>query len=246
MQSVLATSPISNVTVKGDKGIISSINVIEMLVSLMMKNYPVLTATHNEIKLWLDLLDREYGDPKSIAFMKNINLKINHAEKLKDDTSKWFTAIYGVYQESNTKLINEDELVKQIISLKTKLDKKEYDDLRDSFYCLVNNIPTPAAMMLYRIGESMVRKFYAKEMKKQPAAGATMGMMAKDLREKQTDEIEKKIRTKADSLVNYIIVQTEERNLAQHPERRFNQTEAEEVFIFVKKLINDIDDRLKN
>jgi hypothetical protein len=245
MESAMATSSLVKKVVKGDKGIVSSIKVIEMLVSLIMQNHPALTDTHDEIKSWLDLLDKEYDDLKFTKFKKNIHLKINHANKLKNDTTRWFEAIYEVYQKSNTKLINEDKLREYVISLKKKLDEMESKDLLDSYHCLVNNIPTPAAMMLYRIGESMVRKFYSKEMKKQPHDGATMGTMAQELRKKQTEEIERKIRKKADPLVNYIIVQTEERNLAQHPERRFEQTEAEEVFIFVKKLIIDIDDRLK-
>lgn len=245
MKATIATSPISNEVVKGDGGIMSDIRIIEMLVSFVMENHPELASTHSEIRSWLDLLDKEYGDPTSIVFLKNINLKIAHANKLKDDTTRWFKAIYDIYQKPNTKLINEDEFREQVISLKKKLDDMESKDLLDSYQCLVNNIPTPAAMMLYRIGESMIRKFYVKEMKKQPPEGATMGIMAQELRKKQVKEIEEKIRAKADPLVNYIIVQTEERNLAQHPERRFEQTDAEEVFIFVKKLINDIDERLK-
>lgn len=245
MQATIATSSISKEVVKGENGIMSSLKIIEMLVLFVMEKHPELRTTHDEIKLWLDLLDREYGDPKSIVFMKNINLKMEHGNKLKNDTSRWFRSIYGVYQKPNTKLINEEELSEQVISLKKKLDQMESKDLSDSYSCLVNNIPTPAAMLLYRVAESMVRKFYVKELKKQPLEGATMGTMAQELRQKQVKEIAEKIRTKADPLVNYIIVQTEERNLAQHPERRFDQTEAEEVFIFVKKLINDIDERLK-
>jgi len=78
----------------------------------------------------------------------------------------------------------------------------------------------------------------------EPPEWSTMGSMAKELREKQVKEIESGVRNKPDPLVNYILYQTEERNLAQHPERRFDQTEAEEVFIFLKKLINDIHKRL--
>lgn len=245
MQCVISMTPISNMPVKGTKGIASSLGAIELFMIRMGKKHPDLSNLASEIRTWLDFFEKEYGDPESTVFMKSINLTINHAKKLESDTVRWFETIYKIYEKSNTKLINENELREQIVTLAKKLDKMESDDLLDSYNCLVNNIPTPAVMMLYRIGESMVRKFYAKEMKKQPSVGATMGMMAQDLRKKQTDEIEKKIRTKADSLVNYIIVQTEERNLAQHPERRFDQTEAEEVFIFVKKLINDIDDRLK-
>ena len=143
-------------------------------------------------------------------------------------------------------MINEKELRIMVKNLRELVDDEAKEDLMDGYRCIVNNIPTPGAMILYRIGESMVKKFYRKEMDKEPSQVATMGTMAKELREKQVKDIESGKRTKPDPLVNYILSQTDKRNLAHHPGERYNQREVEEVFIFVKKIIEDIHERLKD
>ena len=133
-------------------------------------------------------------------------------------------------------------MVKDLFS---KLDANEKKDLMDGYECIICNIPTPAAMIFYRLAESMVRKYYFFEMKHEPSEGTTLGGMANEIRIKQAKEIEDKKRNKPDSVLNYILSQVDDRNLAQHPERRFNQTESEEIFIFVKKLINDVHEKLE-
>jgi len=245
IQCVWAMLPVSNIPVKGEGGIASPLGAIELIMVRMSEKHPECSDISSEIKSWLAIFNQEYGDPTSTVFMKHINLKIDHAKKLERDTTRWFEIIYKIYEKSNTKLINEKELDEQVVSLSRKLDSKESYDLLDSYYCLTNNIPTPAAMMLYRIAESMVRKYYEFEIGHSPSEGTTMGGMANEIRLKQAKEIEQKKRSKPDSLLNYILSQIDDRNLAQHPERRFNQTEAEEVFIFIKKLINDVYDKVQ-
>jgi len=245
MEAVIAMAPLSKIPIKGKSGILDPLEAFHLGIVVLTKYHEELADLPSEIKLWIDLFEKEYGDPSSTVFMKNIHLKIEHAKKLEAAAVRWFEKIYKIYEKPNTKLLNQNEFAKSAQELSKKLDKMETLDLHDGYECLMNNIPTPGVMILYRVGESMVRKFYVKEMGHESPEGSTMGSMAKELREKQVEEIAQKKRTKPDPLVNYILHQTEERNLAQHTERRFDQTEAEEVFIFVKKLINDIHERLQ-
>lgn len=243
---VLATGLVSNIGVKGKNEIIDALSVVHLTVSkILAKKYDKIQNMPNEIKSWLDILEREYGDPTSIVFAKPLYLSRKHATKLQEDIIKWFEELYSIYEKPNTKLLNQKELHVMLDNLSKILEDEEKEDLKDGFECIMNNIPTPAVMILHRVGESVVKKFYKKEMEKDPPENSTMGFMAQELREKQRKEIESSKRDKPDPLVHYILSQTDERNLAQHPGRRYIQTEAEEVFIFVKKLINDIHERLE-
>ena len=237
--------PVLKSNVKGKDGLIDNLSAIQLALTALSREKGDIADIRSEIQQWIKTLDSEYGDPKARFNTKSVILLRNHAQPLEKDSVKWFEKIYSIYEKPNTKLLNQKEFGKIAQELSKKLDNMQSLDLHDGYECLLNNIPTPGAMILYRVGESMVQKFYAKEMGHEPPEGSTMGMMAAELREKQRKEIESGTTKKADPLVNYIIVQTEERNLAQHPERRFDQTEAEEVFIFVKKLINDIHERLE-
>lgn len=242
----IATSlTLAQINVKGEKGIIDSLGAIYDVINSLSKKYEEISNIPNEIQKWINLLEKEYGDPGKFLQTKSVGLFRKHAVLLNKDTLRWFEQIYSIYEKSNTKLINEKTLREMVVELSKVLDNQTKKDLRDGYECLVNNIPTPAVMILYRVGESMVKKFYKKEMGYEPTESSTMGTMARDLREKQAKEIEQKIRTKPDPLVNYIASQTEERNLAQHPGGRYTQTEAEEVFILVKKIIEDIHERVE-
>lgn len=236
--------PAMTTNVKGKHGIIDNLGAIELALTPLSREKKKIAEILSEIQQWIKTLNSEYGDPSARFNTKSVVLLRPHAQPLEKDAMKWFEKIYKVYDAPSTKILNQKEFGKTIIELSKKLNEKERLDLNDGYDCLLNNIPTPGVMILYRVGESMVRKFYTKEMGHEPSEGATMGMMAMELRDKQVKEIEEKKRTKPDPLVNYILHQTEDRNLAQHPERRFNQTEAEEVFIFVKRLVSDIHERL--
>lgn len=243
---VLAMGLVLQIKVKGKNEIIDSLTVVHLTVShILAKKYDKIRNMPTEIKSWLDILEKEYGDPASIGFTKSLYLSREHATKLHVDIARWFEELYSIYEKPNTKLLNQREFLVMFDNLSKILEVEEKEDLKDGFECIMNNIPTPAVMVLHRVGESVVKKFYKKEMEKDPPENSTMGSMAKELREKQTKEIESGKRAKPDPLVHYILSQTDERNLAQHSGHRYNQTEAEEVFIFVKKLINDVHERLE-
>jgi hypothetical protein len=192
----------------------------------------------------MTVFDQDYANPNSLT-TKSVDLTRKHAQNLTTDIDKWWTQIYKIFDKQNTQTINEKELRVMVKDLLSKLDTNEKKDLMDGYECLISNIPTPAVMILYRISESVTRKYYVLEMGKDPSEGTTLGGMANEIRIKQAKEIEEKKRNKPDAVLNYILSQVDDRNLAQHPERRFEQTEAEEVFIFVKKLINDIHEKLR-
>lgn len=238
-------APSLPIVVNGEKGLRETISASQLVVERLATSYPEMSKVSNEIQKWIDKFENDYGHPHALLSTKPLDLIRRDAIPLANDIAKWFEKIYKIYEKSNTQLLNEKEFTKNAVELAKKLDDREKRDLHDGYECIVNNIPTPGAMILYRVAESMVRKFYVKEMNHEPPENSTMGSMAKELRDRVVEEIEQKKRKKPDPLVNYIAHQTEDRNLAQHPERRFTQTETEKVFIFVERLVNDIHERLE-
>lgn len=238
--------PPLQINAKGKAGILQYLEVIPAISQQIVKKYDSISKIIEESSQWINLLEKEYGDPGKYGLQtKPMNLTRKHAEQLALDIGKWFEKIYTVYEKPQAKLFDGNELTQQTIELSNKLDGNDKKDLIDAYKCLISNIPTPGAMMLYRVAESMVRKYYVYEMNFDPPEGSTMGSMANEIRKKQAKEIEEKKRSKPDSLLNYILSQIDDRNLAQHPERRFDQTEAEEIFILVKKLIIDVHKKLE-
>lgn len=61
MQSVMSMIPMSNMPVKGTKGIASSLGTIELFMKRMEKKYPELSNLVSEIRTWLDFFEKEYG-----------------------------------------------------------------------------------------------------------------------------------------------------------------------------------------
>jgi len=236
--------PQPKMNVKEKMGVIDILDDTRILINPLSENYGEVADIISEIQQWIKTLDKEYGNTEAFLSTKHLTLTRKHSELLERDLFKWFKKIFSIYKKSNTELLKEKEFIKTAEDLTKKLEGKEIRDLHDGCKCILNNIPTPGAMILYRVGESMVRKFYKIEMTKDPPEGSTMGTMANEIRQKQENDIKSGIRKKPDSLLNYIFSQIEERNLAQHPEKRFTQIEAEEVFIFVKKLIEDIHEKL--
>lgn len=246
-QLIMAQPLVGNIEfeVKGENGIIDTLGAIQLGIQRFAQKHVELQSIPEDILIWITYLKKEYDENTFGLHTKPLTITRKDANKLADDIFDIFEKLHKVYNKSNTVLIHQKKLGEEIVSLGTKLDHREAMDLLDAYSCLLNNIPTSAVMMLYRISESVVKKLYVKELGKDPPENSTMGSMCYDLRKKQELEVKQKKRKKVDSLINYIIVQTEERNLVQHPEKRYDQTEAEEVFIFVKKLINDIDEKMK-
>ncbi len=95
----------------------------------------------------------------------------------------------------------------------------EKEDLNDGCKCLLLEIWTPAAMILMRVVESGLRSYYHKETKKDPS-GKNWKAILNELN--SYNSVDKKLLSYFDYLRDY-------RNQLQHPDARFDQSDAEDV-----------------
>jgi hypothetical protein len=138
-----------------------------------------------------------------------------------------------------TVIISKDSLEKGIenfigYSLSAKLSKTAKSDLEDAIKCLYCGIPTPAAMISLRASEEAVRKYY--EIKFGESAGK---MTWKEILDKLVS------RSDVDKiLLGHLDYIRTKRNEAEHPEKIFQQDEAENTFLTVINVIKEIYTRM--
>jgi len=111
-----------------------------------------------------------------------------------------------------------------------KISDVARNDLENAIRCLYHGIPTAAAMVSLRASEDAVRRYY--EFKTATQAGSAKW---KDI----LDELIKREDVRK-TLVGHLDYVREKRNEAEHPDRIFDQDEAENTFLTVTNLIREI------
>ena len=127
------------------------------------------------------------------------------------------------------------ELTIMTQSIIDSFDRKDIQqDLSDAHNCILNNLPTPAVMLLQKSAEGLLKEFYKNKMGEYPPSEfkSTWGNMVKTL--KPILENEK------DPILHLLSYRKFERNTASHPGSRYTSSEAIEIFYRVKELMIEL------
>ena len=116
------------------------------------------------------------------------------------------------------------------IKIWDKMSNLEKDDLDDGCRCISLQAWTPAAMITMRVIESVLRNYYQK-ITSNDIEGKMWGPMLIELKNHQTAN---------QKLVGYFDYLKDIRNKLQHPDVRFSQFEAEDVFHHAINILNTI------
>ncbi len=160
------------------------------------------------------------------------NLLRNDAWKLKEENKKLQSRINNLCPP--TRVISRESLeigVPQFLGdVSSQLSDVARNDLSNGVRCLYHGIHTAAAMVSLRASEDAVRSFY--EFKTgQKAGSADWKFILDELLKRQ--DVRK-------SLVGHLDYVREKRNEAEHPDKIFDQGEAENTFLTVTNLIKEI------
>lgn len=125
-----------------------------------------------------------------------------------------------------------DELIINLIPKKIyrKLNKFEKDDLYDGIDTLRGLLPTHAVMILLRVAENILQKYYKKITNKN-SGKKTWGQIIEDL--EKTKKVPK-------SLLGYLYFMNDKRIDSAHPYKRYTQEEGERILLNLKDLIEAI------
>jgi hypothetical protein len=229
-RSMSEFTPYQFVPVKGHNFILSVLQQQYPIIDELSNFFPNLIAPRDSVRDWIAYLDKKYPEQQRM-FGPSANLDTNDAKRLAGDVHSWFTEIMNAYSKQGTVLVKE-ETIDTIFpeQLLVKLDEMSRADLNDGITCILHLLPTPAAMILLRVAENIVRKYYAK------TTGNTSdkvlwGEMLKEL--EQGQQIKK-------PLLGYLQYLKDKRNEAEHPDKRFNQEEAERLLIQVKEFLEEV------
>jgi hypothetical protein len=226
-----ALRSVQSISVKGENGILNVLKRWHLFLNNLAKNYyPNLSNVADEVKGWIEYLDKKYSE-QTILLGPQINIGAGDAVKLSFHLQQWIDVIINEFEKQGPILIKEEEyriiLSKNLLS---NLDELTKQDMTDALSCILHLLPTPAAMISLRVAESIVRKYYKKVTGNNPI-GKSWGEMLNEL------EQSKKVKP---SILDYLKYLKDVRNEAQHPDKRFAQEESEQLFLKVKKLIEEI------
>ena len=193
-----------------------------------------------EISQWIEKLDKNYEENKKITN--------DDAETLFREAIKWAETISRLLQErrvlelTRTGALNQKALLDAAVGEPSAffeektwnaLSDIEKSDFSNAAKCLLASIPTPAVMVALRGAEATIKKYY--EFKTSDSAKEKMwGSVIKELKRCATElNIE-------DTFIGYLdYIRDAKRNFAEHPNKIFDQREAELIFMEVVNLVQD-------
>lgn len=187
-----------------------------------------------DLAQWLSILNTEYRD-KFLELGKKYQLDLKDAKKLQQSCSKWIKSIEEFYSLSPLAVLNEASLWRMYNEIIPKLDPGGKYDLKDAVITILSSIPTASVMLLNRVAEAMVIKLYKKIVGSDPPENSTWGTME--------NELKNHLRSK-DPLLGLLQYRRGNRNTAQHSGKVYSQQEAEQTFMAVKELIDEIYSKL--
>lgn len=203
------------------------IKVLEMLLeipSFSGKKDVIIDIRNEAITLKSDILRSNYTNDFYQV------LKRNEKELIIDHFKRTYALINDLTSNHVFSTLKADAGLRMFPQvLLRNLDRDEEEDLHEGFECLKSSLPTAAAMMFYRVTERELRKYYRSATGKEPSRSWKQNVDA--LRER--DGVNKSIVKDFDFL-------KDKRNLAEHPDKRFTQEEAEEIMSHLSALLNEI------
>ena len=104
------------------------------------------------------------------------------------------------------------------------------NDLENAMRCIYHGIPTATAMVALRASEDAVRKYYEFRTHANPGSGDWKTILDKLLKQQDVRK----------TLIGHLDYVREKRNEAEHPDKVFDQAEAENTFLTVTNLITEI------
>ena len=229
----LEHTPTTLTRVKGENFIIHNLRRIQN----NLKNNNISKITQDEIKTKIGLLEKSYTD------MQNISEK--DARSLEEKVVYWSHRIQTELQEKIIiEAFTEGTLnFKKLLSggksffpnhVWDSLSEISMSDLNDACSCLLTQSWTPAVMISLRASEDSIRKLYK----------IKTGM---EVKRKGWNTIIKELKEVKDInpyLLNYLDYVREIRNTAEHPDKIFDQMEAERLFHLVVDIIIEVNKEL--
>ena len=209
----------------GNGLLVETLTILLSNIGIASRDFPELLPTMNSINQWLQYINTKYSQVQPV---NSVGLDAQDGTVLFDAASQWLSALLSTFNRDETVFISQEDIYKLFTTeIFDKLDKTGKEDLVDGITCILNALPTPAAMILLRLAEGMARKYLNKVTGIQ-SSKMTLGQIIIELGKKD------------DKITGYLSYLKQRRDEAEHPDKRFTQEEAETILIHTKTLFEQI------
>jgi hypothetical protein len=219
------------------KGNILLLDILRQI-SKDLDEYEISDIIAVNVDFWITKLRREYKAGQKLKESEAKDLSIN-AEKL-DEMLTGELLNRPIIELTGKGALNQQALLETsegnpsaIFSKKIwkKLPTIAKSDFSDAAKCLLVKASTPATMVALRGLEAIMRDYYCFRTENECGKKA-LGTVLREL---------KSLPDAKGGLLGYIdYLRSEKRNLAQHPDRTFNQKEAERIFMEIINAVHDV------
>lgn len=209
-------------------------------VSFLVEANNIVLSIHNDIIKWIEITENyEYNEA----------LVSEDKHSLKNDLIVWNDRIKNEFLSIPVICLYTEGILnyKRLQGGAEKFFKKETweclsitakSDLDDAAKCLLCELPTPSVMISLRAVEDVLRQYYGHKTKQHPERKGWKDILNELLSINAAGNHKYDVNKKLMGLLDYI--RENERNVAEHPDKRFGQEEAEGIFSEVIKTITEI------
>jgi len=185
----------------------------------------------NSISKWVKKLKKNYKNSKNKQSKLLINLSISDRIDLTEDSKKWINNHLKIYSIPRNKILNFETIIPQMVKLgKKKLDKLGREDLYEGFHSISDGNPTCAVMILFRVAENLLQKYFEKIKRKKPKKMPWGGMLDLLIQEKKADK----------TIIGYFTYLNKHRINSAHPYKRYTEDESEKILLHIINLLDEM------
>lgn len=205
-----------------------------------LEEFEINSGMQGEVSEWIQKLRKSYGDKAKLRPMD--------ASQLSEDADRWRDLLNReligrvIFEFLRSGALNQEALLatsegkpsaffEEVIW--NALSDIEKNDFSNSAKCLLVGLPTPSVMVALRGAKATMKKYYEHKTG-ESAKEKVWGSIIREL--KQRSE-ELKIR---DTFLGYLdYIRDAKRNFAEHPNKIYDQREAEFIFMEAVNLVKD-------
>jgi hypothetical protein len=210
------------------------------MISFLLEVNKIVPSIHDEIKQWIENIKN---------YKYNSKLKQEDENSLKNKIIIWNDRIRNellstpaicLYTKGilNYKRLQEGACKFFKREIWERLSITAQEDLNDAAKCLLCELSTPAVMISLRAVEDALRQYYKYKTKQHYYRKSWKAILNELLSTNKTGARKYDVNKTLLALLDYI--RENERNVVEHPDKRFEQEEAERIFSEVVKTIIEI------
>jgi len=185
----------------------------------------------DSISVWVKKFKKDYKNSSNKQSKLPENITLIDLVGLTEDSMKWLNTILKIYSIPRNKILNFETIIPQMYQLGIKkLDAMGLEDLFEGYRSISAGNPTSAVMILFRVAENLLQKYYKKIKRKKPKKLPWGAMLDELTKEEKADK----------TVIGYFTYLNKHRISSAHPYKRYTDDESEKVLLHIINLLDEM------